>query len=270
MKAGVMASDIYIQVKAKSYGPFDESEFKSAVEEGRIPFACWVYRSGEWKLLAEMTELRRSHPDYSEMPKTTPTSARSKDLNELNTQQLASVASISAEPVWFVIREKKKYGPFAAAEIVSQLQNKKLDAAAFVWRPGFSTWQKISQVNEFSKDNMKRLVKDSAGVDVIMKRKHKRAAYDVEVIAHDNTRAIEGKSMMIGEGGLFMSTPKPTHAVGSRLKLHFREGDSPAFNAVAEVVSVVRDPQPGYCMRFVAISDTDRRRIAKYVSTKES
>ena len=40
-------------------------------------------------------------------------------------------------------------------------------------------------------------------------------------------------------------------------------------NAVAEVVSVMRGESAGYCMRFVALSDSDRRRIAKLVSDRK-
>lgn len=269
-----MASEdnIYIQVKAKNFGPFTEKELSEHLATGQIPFAAWVYRGGEWKLLAEIQEFRKQHPEYTEMPKSAPSSAKSKDISELASHVSVDTETgiaISAEQVWFLIRNKKKYGPYGAAEIISQLQKKEIEATSFVWRPGFPTWRRMSQTREFSRENIKNLSKESSGVDVIVKRKHKRQPYEVDVVAHDNTRAIEGKTMMIGEGGLYLSTPKPSHRVGSRLKLHFREGNTPAFNAVAEVVSVVKEGEaPGYCMKFVAISDADRRRIAKLVSAK--
>lgn len=263
--------NIYIQVQAKNFGPYNEQELTDHIREGRVPFASWVYCEGQWKLFAEIAELRKLHPEFSEMPKAAPSNARSKDLSELsvhvNTDE-GSPAAISAEQVWFIIRDKRKFGPFGAVEIINQLQKKQIETSTFVWRPGFTTWRRMSATREFSRENIKRLAADSSGVDVIVKRRHKRQPYEVEVIAHDNTRAIEGKTMVIGEGGLFLATPKPNHRVGARLKLHFREGDSPAFNAVAEVISVVKGSTPGYCMKFVAISEGDRRRIAKLVSAK--
>ena len=124
----------------------------------------------------------------------------------------------------------------------------------------------MSQVGDFSRDSLRRLASDGAGVDILVKRKHVRAPYDVEVIAHDNTKAIEGRTMVIGEGGLFLATPRPMHPLGTRLKLHFREGGTPSFNAVAEIVSVIHQDMPGYALKFVAIADADRKRIAKLVS----
>lgn len=244
------------------------------LESGRVPFASWIYRGGRWRRLGDLDAYCRRHPDYEAMPEASPSKEESRLLDdEPAARSMGSAGggaggSVSAEPVWFVIRSRKKFGPFSAAEIVGQLQRKAIDSNAFVWRPGFETWQRLSGVREFSRETMRRLVSDSTPVDILVKRKYPRAPYEVEIIAHDNTRAIEGKSMVIGEGGLFLATPHPTHRVGSRLKLHFREGDAASFNAVAEVVSVVHGASSGYCLRFVALSDADRKRISKFVSEK--
>jgi hypothetical protein len=263
----------YVRARGKTFGPYTKEELSKHIVAGRIPFAAWLYTQGSWRLLAEHAELRAQHPDFESAPQQPPeVDSASKNLpTELklaHSSASSGPTTVSAEPVWFVIREKKKFGPFSAADIVGQLQRKQLESTAFVWRPGFATWQKMSQVSEFSKDTMKRLATEGTAIDILVKRKFQRAPYEVEVIAHDNTRVIEGRSMVVGEGGLFLAVSRPTHVVGSRLKLHFREGGSDPFNAVAEVVSVVRGDAPGYCMRFVAIADSDRRRIAKLVTSQ--
>ncbi|MBI3543409.1 MAG: DUF4339 domain-containing protein [Deltaproteobacteria bacterium] len=242
-------ADIYIRTRSTNYGPYSEDELRSHVKSGR-----------------------QAHPDYEPKPEAKPDAGSSTTKLEAAGSRGGggTGATVSAEPVWFYIREKKKFGPFSAAELVGQLQRKALDATTFVWRPGFETWQKMAHVSEFSRDAMKRLASEGAPVDILVKRKFSRTPYEVEVIAHDNTRAIEGRTMVIGEGGLFLATARPSHKLGARLKLHFREGDTPAFNAVAEVVSVVRGEMPGYCLRFVALSDTDRRRIAKFVTERKT
>ncbi|MBI3555682.1 MAG: DUF4339 domain-containing protein [Deltaproteobacteria bacterium] len=264
--------EIFIQIRGKNYGPYNEAALSKHIKAGRVPFSAWVFFDDNWRLLAEVAELRRTHPDYFEVDKERPSAAASAEkLEQPKAEPAGGAATVSAEPVWFFIREKKKFGPYSAAELVGQLQRKELSPATYVWRPGFDTWQKMSGVSEFSRDAMKRLASDVDNVpfDILVKRKYTRAPYEVEVIAHDNTKAIEGRTMVIGEGGLFLTTRRPSHAVGARLKLHFREGGTPSFNAVAEVVSVVRGETPGYCLRFVALSDGDRRRIAKFVSDRK-
>ncbi|MEW6056241.1 MAG: GYF domain-containing protein [Bdellovibrionota bacterium] len=271
--------DIYVRTQRKDYGPFSEQELQSQIRAGRVPLTAWLYQDEKWSLLFETTGLAELHPDFEPKPEKPPVPKQAKKAEALPltlasaalSQSTASTGgTVSAEPVWFVIRDKKKSGPYSAADIVGQLQRKELMGSAFVWRPGFSTWQKLSQVTEFSRESMNRLAREGTSVDILVKRKFARAPYEVEVIAHDNTRALEGKSMVIGEGGLFLSTPKPTHPIGARLKLHFREGGASAFNAVAEVVSIVRGHMPGYCLKFVALSDSDRKRIAKFVSERRT
>jgi hypothetical protein len=257
--------DIYIRTQGKNYYLESKDELKSQISAGRVPFSAWLFLDEEWTLLAEHAELRKAHPEFEERPKAAPVKAKSTDGIEALAPPAVMGATISAESVWFYIKDKKKYGPYSAADLISKVQSKHIEPSAFVWRPGFATWQRLSQLAEFSRDSMKNIAKNAAGVDILVKRKFTRAPYEVEVSAHDNTKVIEGKTMVIGEGGLFLAVPRPSHLVGARLKLHFREGDTAPFNAVAEVVSVVRGSTPGYCMRFVALSDTDRRRIAKFV-----
>lgn len=281
---------LYVRTRGKLFGPMSEPDLLLSLKDGLVSFSAWIFGFGQdrrWRLLAEIEELRRQHPDYESRPDADPHTASPESreaLRELKAQAKASRAgacdgeiraTVSAEPVWFYVRDKKKHGPLSAAELVGLLQRKQLDPGTFVWRPGFATWQRMSAVSEFSRDAMKRLATsasaakgDAETVDILVKRKTKRVPYDVEIIAHDNTRAIEGRSMVIGEGGLFLATGRSKHAahkIGARLRLHFREGQAPAFNAVAEVVSIVRGENAGYCMRFVALSDADRRKIAKLV-----
>lgn len=262
----------FVRHQGKNFGPYEEKELRAQLKAGRIPLSAWVYREEEWALLAEIDELRALHPEFENKPAEAPRADKALAPDEFAATAaafgtVASNTSVSAEPVWFFIREKKKFGPYSAAELTRQLQHKQLDSGTFVWRPGFSTWQRMAQVAEFSREAMRGLASSGPTVDILIKRKFARAPYEVSVVAHDNTRAIEGKTMVIGEGGLFLSTARPSHAVGARLKLHFREGDAPSFNAVAEIISVVRGSVPGYCMRFVAIGEADRRKIARFVKT---
>lgn len=273
------SNQIFIHTHRRDFGPYTESEFKRHVSGGRVPFSAWVYivspadGQARWQLLAELPTFRESHPQFEEQPTHTPKGEEGETLESV-AAEAASTASgagtVSVEPIWFVIRDKKKFGPYSSADIISKLQRKELDSTCFVWRPGFSTWQRLNSIADFSRDAMKKLVSSGTQLDVIVKRKKPRALYEVEVIAHDNTRAVEGKTMVIGEGGLFLAVSKPSHSIGARLKLHFREGDTPPFNAVAEIVSVVRGESPGYCMKFVALSESDRKKIGKLVSERRN
>lgn len=262
---------IFIRSRGSDYGPFNEEEAGNLVASGHVSFAAWVFSGDTWHRLAAIEQLASRHPEFEALPTHTPDkkTAKTEIVRSAPAAPVGGTA-LSTEAVWFFIRDKKKFGPYSAGDIISQVQRKELAPGAFVWRPGFSTWQRMSQVGEFMASTLKGSAKALEKVDVLVKRKYPRAPYEVDVIAHDNARAIEAKSMVIGEGGLFLATPKPMHAVGTRLKLHFREGGTLAFNAIAEVISVVRGDSPGYCMRFVAVSDVDRKRIAKYVTDTSS
>lgn len=252
----------------------DKTQLEAVVKSGQVPFSAWVYlgedKEGEarWTLLAEVSSLRKLHPEYEASPKAAPRKAEPAAALPKHTWQadITGAASVSAEPVWFVIRNKKKFGPYAAPDIIAQLQRKELSGSSFVWRPGFPTWQRMSGVSEFAPEMMRRLLGGSDNMDILIRRKSPRAPYKVDVIAHDNKNVIEGQSMVIGEGGLFLAHENPRHKVGTRLKIHFRDADLSAFNAVAEVVSVTRTPLAGYCLRFVAISEADRKKISKYIT----
>lgn len=266
------ARGIYVYSRTRTYGPYEEAELRAHLREGRVPFAAWVFRDGAWRLLAEDPDLRTLHPGFEESPKGKPDESEAADPGRLSAHAAAgdtSSADTSAS-LWFVIRDKIKHGPYSAADLIAQLQRRELEPNAFVWRPGFATWQKMSTVTEFSRTAMKRLASEPSGVDILVKRKFPRKPYEVEVIGHDNRRAIEGKTLVLGEGGFFLATARPVHGVGTRLKVHFRSAGLPPFNAVAEVVSVLRGGEmPGYSMKFVALSEADRRKIAKFTSEEK-
>ena len=63
---------IYIRSQGRDFGPYSEAELKSHVKAGRIPFAAWIYKGGDWSLLAEDLDLRQAHPDFEARPKGEP------------------------------------------------------------------------------------------------------------------------------------------------------------------------------------------------------
>jgi hypothetical protein len=267
----VTESSLFLQTSKQLLGPINESELLSLLKSGSVSLGAWVYDPVKgWEMVAHNSKWLESHPEAFAKPTKPPVEDNAKSLKEFKSEakksHVSGGVSISAEPVWFLIREKRKYGPYSSADLVSQYQKKEISSQSFVWRPGFATWKKFSEIPEFSKESMKYLVSDGENLNVFIKRKFQRSPYEVEIIAHDNSKVLEGKSMVIGEGGLFLSTDKVLHAVGARLKLHFREKDIPSFNAIAEVVSVQKGENSGYCLRFIAISDSDRKKIAKLVT----
>ena len=196
--------------------------------------------------------------------------SQSPDLKKFTASSFDQSFGISNESIWFLYKDKEKYGPYRFLEIVQILQEKKCEAADFVWKPGLSDWERIRNVPEFEPQILKKLanVKSLSGVPletVFIKRAFPRVPYDSEVILHDDKQVVIGNATTISEGGAFVRVAKPTHQRGDRLKLHFSAAGVPVpFNCIAEVTQVCKTEPTGYCLKFIYLEEEDQDRIAKY------
>lgn len=105
------------------------------------------------------------------------------------------------------------------------------------------------------------------------RRGHDRASLSLEVTLEGDHNFFTGFTENISEGGLFVATHMP-RKVGERLVVQVTlPGASVAVRAECEVrwlrlFSETSDAPPGMGLRFLSLSDGDRREITEFVSRR--
>ena len=283
-----MAKQEFFVVPAGSaqLGPWSEAELQEALTQNRIRYTDYVWAPGaqEWTMLALFYQSRfpaPKAPPQGVAVAPAPKVAKAKvpeaqpDLKRFTSAAFDQQFGVSNESIWFLYKDKEKYGPYRFLEVVQLLQEMKCDPADFIWKPGMNDWERIRNVAEYQPEILKRLanVKNFSGINldtVFIKRQFPRVPYDSEVILHDDRQVVIGSATTISEGGAFVRVSKPVHNRGDRLKLHFSAAGVPVpFNCIAEVTQVCKTEPAGYCLKFIYLEQEDQERIAEYAS-KES
>lgn len=285
----------YVSHQGKTLGPWELSDLEAELHQGGISYVdyVWAPEVPTWQMLAVYFQDRYPAPTtpppgvkISTETQTTisvaaPAAAEKKgkmppaispDLKRYQQNAFDQQFGISNESIWFLYRDKEKYGPYRFLEIVQLLQERKCEQTDFIWKPGMNDWERLRNVAEFSADILARLsnVKSFNGINldtVFIKRQFPRVPYDSEVILHDDRQVVVGSATTISEGGAFVRVARPTHQRGDRLKLHFSAaGVALPFNCIAEVTQVCKTEPAGYCLKFIYLEQEDQERIAKYAS----
>lgn len=275
----------YVSHQGKTLGPWSLEEIQSSLTKNEITYVDYLWNPEEncWQMLALYFQaefqppaapppgVKKSDVQPAKTKAASPAlPQQSPDLRKFTGNSFDQSFGISNESIWFLYKEKEKYGPYRFLEVVQLLQEKKCEAADFVWKPGFNDWERIRNVPEFSADILKKLanVKSLNGLNldtVFIKRQFPRVPYDTEVILHDDKQVVIGNATTISEGGAFVRVAKPTHQRGDRLKLHFSAAGVPVpFNCIAEVTQVCKTEPTGYCLKFIYLEEEDQDRIAKF------
>ncbi len=145
---------------------------------------------------------------------------------------------------WFVLKEATNYGPFSKLEILQMLQGKTLFEYDFLWSDSFDSWKKVSELEEFSVEyvrkihNMSQLPFERDLNQVFFRRKYVRMKADNRIIIHDQKKIYNTLACEISEGGASFKLENYIFNLEQKLYLHFVAGQGiPQFNAIAKVVS---------------------------------
>jgi hypothetical protein len=141
---------------------------------------------------------------------------------------------------WYILKSENKYGPFSHLELVKMLQDKSLFDFDFVWKSSMSSWQQVSELNEFSSESIRKLMSISEDIksEIFFRRRHLRVQYGASIIAHNNIKVWRGNSLEVSAGGAGIFMENEDLTAGDTIFLHFKPGDGvPSFNAVCEIVS---------------------------------
>lgn len=262
-------NDFYVAKDGKLEGPISKQNIQEKLEQSALSYTdyVWLSNSQEWTMLANFFAAKFP-PPIDPPPGIT---VATKPMKEFSSEEFSGNLGISNEPIWFVYREKNKFGPYRYLDLVRLLQQNNCSPDDFVWKPSMSDWQRIRQTPEFSEDVLKKMasMKAFSVEKVFLKRRFPRIPYDAEVILHDEHRVQFGSAKSLSEGGAFIALEKLGHSKGDRLKLHFTIGDlGDPFNCIAEITQVSKKPPQGYNVKFIYLEDGDRKRISKYAKGK--
>lgn len=265
-------------------GPMTLEKVQEALKERRVRYTdyLWDPQASAWVLLAvyfqDQFPAPKAPPAGVKVAPVPASAAKTKlpdaqpDLKRFTSAAFDQQFGVSNESIWFLYKDKEKYGPYRFLEVVQLLQEMKCDQADFIWKPGMNDWERIRNVAEYQPEILKRLsnVKNFSGINldtVFIKRQFPRVPYDSEVILHDDRQVVIGSATTISEGGAFVRVSKPVHQRGDRLKLHFSAAGVPVpFNCIAEVTQVCKTEPAGYCLKFIYLEQEDQERIADYAS----
>lgn len=248
-----MTATYYITSQDLQLGPFtiDEIIAKLAVQE--LNWHDYIYDDNkkEWVLLKEYDSL----------------------LAKSNVTHLADVDPLKKR-IWFILnKDSSNYGPFSKLELVQMLKEKTLQEYDFVWHQGMAEWQRISEVEDFSAQEILRYYEryslpKSAGDQIFFRRKHPRSKMSGEAIVHDQKKIYKTVGVEISEGGAGLLIYGANFEKGQQVHLLFKSGqDVPPFSAVCKVVSKKGNI---YGVQFMDISAAAKFSIADYAILKSA
>ncbi len=174
------------------------------------------------------------------------------------------------EKVWYILRQESQFGPYSYLEMVKLLQEKKLREFDYVYTSKLSSWMKVSEVPDFSVEQISALKKLSNWKElreIFYRRKHARAPVSGYLWVHDGKRAMKASPIQMSAGGAAFEVEGLALSIGSELHFHFKPfAEVPPFNAVVEVVSLVSKSAKKFKVgvKFLAIEGAIQKSIKNF------
>ncbi len=179
---------------------------------------------------------------------------------------------------WYVLRGEMKYGPYEYRSLLTMIQNGELLDYNFIWAPHMENWTLLSELPEFSRDRLCRLIETKDHLAGSFKdRKFPRVELATPIFAHNNHRFFDGQTQSISENGALVLMNDPLLLPDQKITLHFRSSDSnpQSFNVEAEIIrknySKVRlNVKSGlhYAVRFLQVQEHGKVQIKNWTSVQ--
>jgi hypothetical protein len=251
-------SFFYVTHQGAQQGPYSKEQISKMLKRNELYWNDYLFdeKSYDWVHLMEHSlfthEFNKSFSDSLKKP----------------VSNIEIVKDDLQKRQWFVLKENANYGPFSKMEMIQMLQGKTLFEYDFVWRESLENWKKISDIPEFSAENIRDvhvLAREPFEQDInkiFFRRKYVRAKMETRIIIHDNKKVYNSMSVEIGAGGASFNLENVVFTMGQQLYLHFSPGEElPQFNVISKVVS-----QRGtlFGVQFINISGVAKSFIAKY------
>jgi hypothetical protein len=253
-------STYYIASSGQQQGPFTLQEIEVKLTSQKIGWHDYIYddKKEDWVLLMEFSAF--THLFNSSFQ--TPVKSNVRHLAEMDPAK---------KRIWFVLKQNNNYGPFSKLDLIQMLQSKALHEYDFIWHDGMASWKRLSDVNEFSVQEVRFLFekyskKDAAGSKAFFRRKFARAKLNSLAIVHDKQKVYKSVGVEISEGGAGLLIHGAHFQKDQQIYLHFKPAlEVPAFNAICKVVSKKGNI---YGVQFLKISAAAKTYIANFTKKK--
>jgi hypothetical protein len=248
----------YVTHLGSQLGPYDKNQISDLLKAKKLNWNDYLFdeKSSNWIHVME-------HADFTDVFNTSfsdplfqPQAKINVNIDELKKRQ------------WFVLKENTNYGPFSKAELIQMLQGKTLFEFDFIWKQGIDSWKKLSDVEDFSEQNIKAVHAQARTPfeknlnQIFFRRKYVRAQLVTKIIIHDHKKIYNTASNEISEGGASFGLKDVKFEIGQQLYLHFSPGEGvPQFNVIAKVVSHRNNM---FGVQFVNLSGVAKSFISKY------
>ena len=254
-------STYYVASNGQQQGPYSIPEVQSLLESQKLNWHDYIYddKTEDWVLLMEYPGLTDLFNKSFENP------IKKSNRPDSDSDPLKS-------RIWFVLKQNNNYGPFSKTELIQMLQSDTLQEYDFIWHEKMQSWKRLSEVNEFSMEEIKNIYKnlnnekqvDPELANAFYRRKYQRAKYNSHAIVHDKQKVYKSISVEISEGGAGLLIEDANFKKGEQVYLHIKPGhEVPAFNAICKVVSIKGNL---YGVQFLKISVSAKNSIAKFTN----
>ena len=254
-------STYYVASNGQQQGPYSIPEVQSLLESQKLNWHDYIYddKTEDWVLLMEYPGLTELFNKSFENP------IKKSNRPDSDSDPLKS-------RIWFVLKQNNNYGPFSKTELIQMLQSDTLQEYDFIWHEKMQSWKRLSEVNEFSMEEIKNIYKnlknekqvDPELANAFYRRKYQRAKYNSHAIVHDKQKVYKSISVEISEGGAGLLIEDANFKKGEQVYLHIKPGhEVPAFNAICKVVSIKGNL---YGVQFLKISVSAKNSIAKFTN----
>jgi PilZ domain/GYF domain 2 len=257
-RMGIRAmSFFYVTHQGEQRGPYSKEQISGMLKAHQLQWNDYLFdeKAFDWVHIMEhelfTQEFNQSFPD----PLKQSVSKIDMGKDHLHKRQ------------WFILKENTNYGPFSKIEVIQMLQCKTLFEHDFIWKETIDNWKKISEVSDFSTENIREVHALATPPEhelrkIFFRRKHARAKFDARIIIHDEKKVYTTMCVEIGEGGVSFNLDKAVFPMKQQVHLHFSPGEGmPQFNVVGKIVSQRGDL---FGVQFVNLSGVVKSFIAKY------
>lgn len=272
-----MKKTFFINKNDRQIGPLDEDQILNKIQTKEVSWMDYIFDEGkkDWILLMEHKSFNQSFTD-SVLKKAKDDPLKAKPDLEKESKGAKDDEKTKA---WYVLKDNNNYGPFSVAEIIQMLQAKILFEFDFVWKANFEGWKRVAEVEEFSTENIQKLLKSKNPeiTENFFRRRNVRINYGCSLVVHDNKQIYKGRSIEISSGGAGIYIDTNHFTPGQNLFLHFQPGDGvPPFNAICTIVSKQFSKNPvtdgseyRYGVKFTSISQSIKQKIQEFAEVSK-
>ncbi len=263
-------SKYFVAVRGKAVGPLTAQEVYERICKGEFGplHYFWISEAQDWKRICDEKEFAVL------IPQKPSTSSIAHIKEKVFNKKKETLLPALGKKTYYLYYSNSQYGPFSKEELLKVLQTHTVGKNAYLWTAGWSTWKRLTEVEEFSNyvvtqtaPSLKVRVSTRAGKDATDKRKAPRRPLVARLFVHNNKEVIIAVCRDISVGGMQVLTDRVPGEVGSHVKLNVSPGDPKkvkSFVAEGEVVRILEDGR-GFSFRFTKITSEARKTIEKYI-----